>query len=222
MEQSAGPGLSDLDDQSLTRENGSTIRSEIGSRKDNQQRITRKDEWNSTLLEQVVSKGDDIAEKSTCKTRLNRTVVRGARRKKHKDLQAAKRGVLGPRNHIKTVVGGSTVYDGDVSMHDLSVTEPSKERAPKQVAASHVVKETVSEEDETRLNMEKELLWEGVRQKLCVGNELVEYRRRWEYGVESDFDRLLTETAKSLQIVSEDKIAIHWKVRANIAKETRS
>ena len=70
--------------------------------------------------------------------------------------------------------------------------------------------------------MEKELLWEVVRQKLCVGNELVEYSRRWEYGVESDFDRLLTETAKSLQIVSEDMIAIHWKVRANIAKEMRS
>ena len=64
-------------------------------------------------------------------------------------------------------------------------------------------------------------MWEGIRRKIKAGKGNMDISRRWEYGEEPDFDRLLTETAIHLQIVSGDKIVLHQKIREYIAKEMR-
>ena len=96
------------------------------------------------------------------------------------------------------------------------------ERVEDEVKACKEANETEAAEDETKLNMEKKLLWEGIRQKIRAGKGGMEYDRRWKCGEETDFDRLLIDTAKHLQIVSRDKIALHWRTRAYIANEMRS
>ena len=57
--------------------------------------------------------------------------------------------------------------------------------------------------------MEKKLLWEGIRRQLKVEKETVEQSKRWDYGKERDFDKLLSETAVQLQIASGEKIDMH-------------
>ena len=83
-------------------------------------------------------------------------------------------------------------------------------------------RETEAAEDEMRLNMEKELLWEGIRQKIKAGKGVMDSNRRWKYAEETDFNRLITDTAKQLQIVTGDKIALQWKTRRHIAEKMRS
>ena len=46
--------------------------------------------------------------------------------------------------------------------------------------------------------------------------------KRWKYTEETDFNRLITDTAKQLQIVKGDKIARQWKTRRYIAEKMRS
>ena len=88
--------------------------------------------------------------------------------------------------------------------------------------ASNEEEKTEDAEDETRLNMEKELLWKGIRRKIKAGKGIMDFSRRWKYSKETTCDRLLTGTAKHLQIMSRDKIALHSKVREYIAQEIRS
>ena len=98
---------------------------------------------------------------------------------------------------------------GKMELDNLPAIETSTARVDGQEFASNLVKQNESGADETRLNMEKKLLWEGIRRQLKVEKETVERSKRWDYGKERDFDKLLSETAIQLQIASGEKIDIH-------------
>ena len=61
------------------------------------------------------------------------------------------------------------------------------ERADDEVIANNVVKETETAEDEKRLDMEKEFLWEGIKGKIKPGKGNMDFGRRWKYGEEREF-----------------------------------
>ena len=98
---------------------------------------------------------------------------------------------------------------GELELDNLPAIETSTARVDGQDFASNLVKQNESGADETRLNMEKKLLWEGIRWQLKLEKETVEQSKRWDYGKERDFDKLLSETAVQLQIASGEKIDMH-------------
>ena len=109
-----------------------------------------------------------------------------------------------------------------MELDNLSAIGAITGRMDGQEIESNVVKENDAEGEGTKLNMEEKLLWEGIRREIKVEKEPVEWSKRREYGKETDFDRLLTETAIQLQIASGAKIDIHWKIRKYIAEKMRS
>ena len=70
---------------------------------------------------------------------------------------------------------------------------------------------------------ENKLWWEGVSRSIKVWkDDLFKYHIQFKYSRESDFDRLIAEAEKDIQIGPVDNNSLHWKIRSHIAKEMRS
>ena len=61
---------------------------------------------------------------------------------------------------------------GEMELDNLPAIETSTARVDGQDFASNLVKQNESGADETRLNMEKKLLWEGIRRQLKLKRKL--------------------------------------------------
>ena len=106
-----------------------------------------------------------------------------------------------------------------VELKELPGIEPSRIKAGDQVITSGAVSQNWSKVED-RSNREDKILWKAIKQVILAKPNEERYSR--EYYREEDYDGLLNEAAKELQIVTTEKPRVHINTRAYIAKEMRS
>ena len=111
------------------------------------------------------------------------------------------------------------VEENTVELEEHPGIELSRTKAGDQVITGGTVVQNWGKEED-RTNREDKILWKAIKQVILAEPNEVRFSK--EYYREEDYDRLLNEAAKELQIVTTGKPRVHFNTRAYIAKEMRS